>query len=179
MLKTNSIKLIMRAVVVIIISLLVVIILQTIVLMRDGHRAMTVLVPMTLGSTASVSTDSVNAEYLSLIATSMVSLRFNFTPKTIEWQYQSLSRFLSPAAYASLNTALHEEEKSMVEQNIMSSFAVTDVQPDIGSLQVKISGVLTRWVQGAEIAPAQTTFILQFENVNGTLVLSQWLEQKK
>lgn len=178
-LKTNSIKQLSRMVLVIFSGLLLIIILQTVTIMHSSRKAMTVLVPMNLGAPTSVSTDSVSYDYLSLIATSMVSLRFNFTPKSIKNQYQQLENFISPQTYATLTTELQREQTAMTQQNIMSSFAITDVQPDSNSLQVQVKGILTRWVQGAEINSVDAAFLLKFKNENGALILTDWLEQKR
>ena len=177
--KSHNAKLIIALLSGLIVFLLLIIALQTINTIRTSHHNTVILVPLRLDSPTTVSTDAVDPVYLTMMANSLVSLRFNFTPKTIHAQYQSIENLLAPDVYASLSHELITEEKSIDTQNIMSSFAIQETIPDVNNLSASVSGVLSRWVGGAKMEPANTKFLLKFKNVNGTLLLTDWLEEQK
>lgn len=175
----SNIKLVSKIVIGIFAALIMIIILLSITVLQSNKHRTVVLVPLTLNKPTTISTDSASPDYLTLMATSIVSMRFNFNPNTINDQYQAIEHYISPDSYTQIANDLDSEAKSMINQDIQSSFAVTSVQPDVDNLAVSVSGTLSRWVSGAALPTVQTTFLLKFKNQNGILFLTDWEEAKK
>ena len=144
-----------------------------------SHRSMVTLVPMNLNSPIEVSNNSISAEYLSQSALSFINLRLNFDPDTIDKNHQVILKFASTNSYPSLKKSLDTESSLVKEQGITSNFYVSDVHINRKNLSVIVSGRLIRSVSSKTLPSVNTKFQITFENNNGLLSVSKFVEEKQ
>lgn len=143
-----------------------------------SHRQMTVLVPMNLNSPMSVRNNAVSSQYLDENAISFINLRLNFDPDTIDENHKIILKFLSSDNYKSIRKALDQEAFLVKSQGISSSFYISNVEINKKTLSALISGTLVRSVSDKALKPAKVQFLISFENNDGLLTISKFVEEK-
>lgn len=145
---------------------------------RLSDRQSAWLVPLNLRNPTLVSTEGYSASYLASVAEAFVSLRLNFTPQTIKTNQQLLTRFFAPGSYSALKASLAKEAHEVKAQGISSSFALTDRFIDAAKQQVRLTGVLNRWVGGQRLPSVNATFVLTFTRHHGLIQIARFEEEK-
>lgn len=143
-----------------------------------SKRHEVVLVPMHMTSTASIGSEAVSSKYLTAFALSVVSLRMNFTPDTVDEQYSYLLNFISGYAYGGLKKQFLQEVTNIKKRKISSSFAVSNIELKPKKLVVLITGMLNRTVDTVKLAPKQISLELHFTNQNGALSVTEFKESQ-
>lgn len=143
-----------------------------------AHRQSTVVIPMGLKNPVAISSYDVSSEYLADMANSFVSLRLDFSPKTVDANHQILENYLASGSFADITKTLNAEALEVKNQEISSSFYVTGIQVDTRALVATVTGTLNRSVGQEHLAPANVTFLLKFENEHGILKIINFSEYK-
>ncbi len=143
-----------------------------------SHRSMTTLVPLNLNAPMTVSNDAISSQYLNESALSFINLRLNFDPDTIDSDHSIILRSVSPDSFNKIKTGLDQEAKLIKAQGISSNFYVDDIKINRKTLSVLVSGVLLRSVEEKPLKPITTQFQINFENQNGLLRITQFIEVK-
>lgn len=162
----------------VIITLMALLLLSVGLNYRLANRVAVRLVPMNLTQPVTISSTSVDANYLSMMAISVANLKLNVTPSTAKKQFTLLSAFISPGDVVSLNKVLQRDAKTIKTTGLTSSFAISDVQVNTHSLTVVLTGVLSRFEGGLALTPITTHVQVTFTNQNGVLQLQSFREVK-
>lgn len=162
----------------VIIALLIFLLLSIGLNYRLANRVAVRLVPMQLTQPVTVSTTAVDANYLSMMAVSVASLKLNVTPHTAKQQFKLLSVFIAPADYAQLNAVLLHDVKTIKSAGLTSSFAINSIRVNTQTLTVVLTGLLSRFEGGLALTPLLTHIDIAFINRNGVLQLTQLSEVK-
>ena len=144
-----------------------------------SKRETVILVPMQLTGNARVGNQTVSPNYLTNVALSLVSLRMNVTPETVDTQYHLLKRYIAPQDYVAISEQLQHESALIKKRDLTNSFSLQKVAIDTRRLRVQLSGVLSRSVGDVLLPKTWTTFDIQFDNDNGLLKAVSFEEVKK
>ncbi len=147
-------------------------------LWHQSNRRDIVLIPSSLQQKASITQDGVSASYLAAMAMMLTNDRLNITPKNVQGSNQNLLQFVDPEFYAAFKEQLVSDEKTIIDDQVVSSFYVNDIQSNPKALTVLVHGQLKRWVGERLIAHESKTYRLNFSK-NSTVLLLKSFEEVK
>ena len=157
-------------------GLLLLLLLLTGLCFHLSNRVAVRLVPLHLREPVTVSTNSVDPAYLSMMAVSLASLRLNVTPQTADKQLTLLAHFVAPSNYGALKAQLAHDAKLITTAGLTSSFAISNITLAPAKLAVQLEGQLTRFEGTLALKPVQAKVRLTFDNNNGVLQLRHFDE---
>lgn len=126
------------------------------------------------------SKSQVDVNYLEMMALFWMNLKLNVTPSTIIQQQAILLKYTTPKYYAHFRATLDKEQKVVTQQQVSSTFYpdVKAIKIDRSSLQVRVPGVLKRWINAVAMPEIAKTYLIQFHYSNGQLLLSGFRSQR-
>ena len=126
-------------------------------------------VPTMGGTSYTQSQMRLSPTYLEHVATDVMQLRLTFSADTIVARYEQLLSMVKPSALRAVRSAFNAEIKAVKKRNMQSVFYQDKALVDIKENQVKVSGFLQRVDDGVLLPKAHKTYLIQFNNVFGTV----------
>lgn len=123
-----------------------------------------------------VSQNQADASYLQQMALSLIALRLNVTPETVDASHEQLLAYVKPAAQNELKIRLAEDAKRIKDNNVNSSFYMTSVKVYPASSRVDVRGQLKTWIGDSKPYPELKQYVLKFEREDGISWLSHFGE---
>lgn len=105
--------------------------------------------------------------YLAHIALADVNLLSNWTPTTVERQYQRFLRRLTPAYYSQMQVQLFAEGERLSRQPETQALFVKKNPVVINGTAVELYGELKRWQGQTEVLSKRYVYRLDYEFVKG------------
>jgi len=132
----------------------------------------TILVPITLKRSATVSNFSVDATYLEAVGLALLQERYTVSPDTVHQQYETLLHHTDPRFYAAFKKALDTEEASIQREQFSSVFYTQKVIPNPKALRLSVTGRLKRFVGALGLPEKRMRYTVQFKLIDGRVWLS-------
>lgn len=123
--------------------------------------------PMLYNAPFAVSQNQADASYLQQMALSLIALRVNVTPETVDASHEQLLMYVRPASQNALKIKLAEDATRIKDNNVNSSFYMTSVKVYPGSSRVDVRGQLKTWIGDSKPYPELKQYVLQFERQDG------------
>ena len=95
---------------------------------RLQNEQKSIVTPMLFNAPFAVSQNQADASYLQQMALSLIALRLNVTPETVDASHEQLLSYVKPAAQNELKIRLAEDAKRIKDNNVNSSFYMTSVK---------------------------------------------------
>jgi type IV conjugative transfer system protein TraE len=111
--------------------------------------------------------NSVDSEYLKLMAQNFIFLRFNVNPHNIHSNNEALLAFVAPSAYREFAQTLLKDEKNFIEQELSSYFSITATIPNASQSSVVIRGTLHQSLGIKELEAKRVAFVIKFDIKDG------------
>lgn len=132
--------------------------------------------PMLYNAPFAVSQNQADASYLQQMALSLIALRVNVTPETVDASHEQLLTYVRPASQNVLKIRLAEDATRIKDNNVNSSFYMTSVKVYPGSSRVDVRGQLKTWIGDSRPYPELKQYVLQFERQDGVSWLAHFGE---
>lgn len=89
---------------------------------RLQNEQKSIVTPMLFNAPFAVSQNQADASYLQQMALSLIALRLNVTPETVDASHEQLLAYVKPAAQNELKIRLAEDAKRIKDNNVNSSY---------------------------------------------------------
>ena len=136
---------------------------------RLQNEQKSIVTPMLFNAPFAVSQNQGDASYLQQMALSLIALRLNVTPETVDASHEQLLAYVKPAAQ-------NEDAKRIKDNNVNSSFYMTSVKVYPASSRVDVRGQLKTWIGDSKPYPELKQYVLKFEREDGISWLSHFGE---
>tara|TARA_B100001094_G_scaffold269524_1_gene273768 strand:- start:5253 stop:5813 length:561 start_codon:yes stop_codon:yes gene_type:complete len=138
------------------------------------------VVPPTLSEPFTLSNQVVDESYLKQMSEYFLYLKVNVTPESVGRNYSQLLHYVDANSYAKVQPYLMEEAQRVKAQKISSMISISNIEISTETLQVKVSGILKKWVGSRALDEEQVTYLvtMQYNNVL-TLLGIQHIKNKK
>lgn len=143
---------------------------------RLQNKQKTVVTPMLFRAPFAVSQNQSDASYLQQMALSLIALRLNVTPETVNASHEQLLTYVRPAAQNDLKIKLAEDAKRIKDNNVNSAFYMTSVQVYPAISRVEVRGQLKTWIGDSKPYLDMKHYVLTFEREDGISWLSHFGE---
>lgn len=143
---------------------------------RLQNEQKTVVTPMLFRAPFAVSQNQSDASYLQQMALSLIALRLNVTPETVNASHEQLLTYVRPAAQNDLKIKLAEDAKRIKDNNVNSAFYMTSVHVYPAISRVEVRGQLKTWIGDSKPYPDMKHYVLTFEREDGISWLSHFGE---
>lgn len=143
---------------------------------RLQNEQKTVVTPMLFRAPFAVSQNQSDASYLQQMALSLIALRLNVTPETVNASHEQLLTYVRPAAQNDLKIKLAGDAKRIKDNNVNSAFYMTSVQVYPAISRVEVRGQLKTWIGDSKPYPDMKHYVLTFEREDGISWLSHFGE---
>ncbi|EJK1259037.1 type IV conjugative transfer system protein TraE [Salmonella enterica] len=143
---------------------------------RLQNEQKVVVTPMLFNAPFAVSQNQADASYLQQMALSLIALRLNVTPETVDASHEQLLTYARPASQNELKVKLAEDAKRIKDNNVNSAFYMTSVKvyPAIGRVDVR--GQLKTWIGDSKPYPELKQYVLKFDRQDGISWLNHFGE---
>lgn len=109
-----------------------------------------------------------SSEYLVNVALSDLSLISNFTPETVQTQYERFLNRTTESLYASQGTSLRAEAKQLRSDATTQAFFPNDkTRVNEDGTKVEVSGTLIRWIADREVVRQPVTYVIAYSVFRG------------
>ena len=125
---------------------------------RLQNEQKSIVTPMLFNAPFAVSQNQADASYLQQMALSLIALRLNVTPETVDASHEQLLAYVKP------------------DNNVNSSFYMTSVKVYPASSRVDVRGQLKTWIGDSKPYPELKQYVLKFEREDGISWLSHFGE---
>lgn len=146
---------------------------------RLQNEQKVVVTPMLFSAPFAVSQNQADASYLQQMALSLIALRLNVTPETVDASHEQLMTFVRPASQNALKVKLAEDAKRIKDNNVNSAFYMTSVRVYPSSNRVDVRGQLKTWIGDSKPYAELKDYVLQFDRHDGISWLSHFGEITK
>lgn len=143
---------------------------------RLQNEQKSIVTPMNFRAPFAISQNQGDASYLQQWALSLIALRVNVTPETVDAAHEQLLMFARPAAQNALKIKLAEDAKRIKDNNVNSAFYMTSIKVYPASNRVDVRGQLKTWIGDSKPYPELKQYILKFEPDAGISWLSNFGE---
>jgi len=143
---------------------------------RLQNEQKTIVTPMLFNAPFAVSQNQADASYLQQQALSLIALRVNVTPETVDASHEQLLTYVRPASQNALKIKLAEDGKRIKDNNVNSAFYMTSVKVYPASNRVDVRGQLKTWIGDSKPYPELKQYVLKFERQDGISWLSHFGE---
>lgn len=169
--KTN--KLYLR----LLIGAVIVILVQAITnLVLANKQKLTIQVPGSSTETQLwVSSRAMSVDLLDVYSRDVITLGLNFTPETIETNFENLLRLFTPSLRSILSTDLDETVTRVKKNGISQSFFVDSVKVILASQTVYVRGFKKVYVNSQEIENKEQVYRIQFVTNNFTGKVNEFM----
>lgn len=133
-------------------------------------------IPPHISKAFSVSNFGVSDGYLQDMTSFLVQLRFNVTPTSAQYQFNTLLGYVSSPLYGDIRAQLVKEVELIQQEHLSSVFYPTSIDVDNKHLIVKVSGQMKRLVGAELMSEVKETYKITFVYEYGLLKITS-LEQ--
>ncbi len=137
------------------------------------------LIPSVIEKPMVIGRDYVDSGYLSEMADRVMWLRLNVSPSTAERNFGLLMKMVNPNQVSELNVILEREVKQIQKSGLSSAFYIKGVSIDEKNMNVKVGGLLTKWVDSRELPSQEKTYVIDFSLRFGAFQLESIREIKE
>lgn len=130
------------------------------------------ITPPIISKAFSISGSQVDESYLAQMGEYFLYLKLNVTPANVEKQYSRLLDYVSSDYWSSIQPRLVREANELRKSNISNTFNVTDIKVDLAAMQVRMDGMLKRYVGSRALAPEGATYTVALNYANGVLTIT-------
>jgi len=141
--------------------------------------ARTVVTPPNIKQSFWVSNTAVSKEYLQEMAYWYAGLALNITPTGINYQNELFLKYAAPSEYGRLKQEATSRAEFLKKNQTSSQFAIENISVDEKRMRVALSGKLYTWVAEKRAGMRDTTFMIGFQYINGTLYVSDFRETSR
>ena len=142
-------------------------------LIRYAHKEHEVhFIPPAVSEGFSLSSSGVSESYLHDMTLFLVQLRFNVTPSSGNYQFNTLLRYVAPSLYGVLRAQLVNEVEQMKKEHLSSAFYCSAIEINTQQLQVKVAGQMKRFVGAEQMSELKETYLFHFSYEQGLLKIT-------
>ena len=141
------------------------------------HHSEIRYIPMT-SNAFTLSSNNVDSAYLDAVSMSILSLKLNVNPKTVEASHQHLLSYVASNHYAAFSKTLSQEKEVIVEDDMSSSFYLESIASNPNDLASDVSGTLHRFVGTRAIEPVKVHYRLSYDYQNGRIQIKSFEEKE-
>lgn len=176
----NATNKIAAIIIVVLLVLLVLSLVSTIYLVVRNHQLATqqqvIVTPMTYDAPFAISQARSSANHLQMMALSLMALRLNVSPETVDAQHEFLLSYIKPGAQPDFKIILAQEAQRIKDNEVNSAFYQTHVQAFPDQNRVDIQGVLKTWIGNAAPTSELKHYGLQLTYDNGITHIERFVE---
>ncbi len=129
------------------------------------------ITPPIISKAFSISGSQVDESYLAQMGEYFLYLKLNVTPANVERQYSRLLDYVSSDYWSSIQPRLVREANEIRKSNISNTFNVTGIKVDLAAMEVRMDGMLKRYVGSRALAPERATYTVALSYVSGVLTI--------
>ena len=121
----------------------------------------------------------IDPEYVETLGSFFVSLAYNVTPRTIEYQTKKLLKWVHPKVHGELETEMARLAKRIQRENVSMYFSPSRILTDTGGdgiPSVAVVGEVTRKVGSTETRREQIAVVMRFTIAAGKVYLTAFYE---
>lgn len=115
--------------------------------------------------------------YLAHVAIADVNLHSNWTPTSVQRQYQRFLRRLTPAYYAEMQVELFADGERLSRQPETQALFIKQNPVVINGTKVELFGEIKRWQGRTEVLDVRYKFTMEYEFVRGVPYLRRMTKQ--
>lgn len=161
--------------------LLLVLSLATSLWLAIDNRALrstrsTIVTPMGYDAPFAIAEQRASPAYLQMMALSLLALRLNVSPETVDAQHQFLLGFVRPGAQPDFKVTLAGEAKRIKQNEVNSAFYHSQVNVVPGSRVVDIRGLLKTWIGNGKPSAELKHYRLSLNYADGVTSIERFLE---
>lgn len=143
---------------------------------RLQNEQKSIVTPMLFKAPFAVSQNQSDASYLQQMALSLIALRLNVTPETVDASHEQLLAYVKPVAQNALKIKLAEDALRIKHNNVNSSFYMTSVKVYPANSRVDVRGQLKTWIGDSKPYPELKQYVMTFERQDGISWLNHFGE---
>ena len=112
-------------------------------------------------------TYGVSPDYMEALALGDMSLILSFTPANVEAQYARFQNRLTSDLFATQQSALKVQAKTMKDDNITQAFFPERAKMSPDGAKVEVTGLMIRWMGDKESIRSSLTYVLTYKAFKG------------
>ncbi|MRT06054.1 type IV conjugative transfer system protein TraE [Ewingella americana] len=151
-------------------------VIQGVNIYRLLNEQKSIVTPMLFNAPFAVSQNQADASYLQQMALSLIALRVNVTPETVDASHEQLLAYVRPASQNALKIKLAEDGKRIKDNNVNSAFYMINVKVYPSSSRVDVRGQLKTWIGDSKPYPEFKQYVMKFERQDGVSWLTHFGE---
>lgn len=161
----------------VVLSMIVIQVIQLFGILYAINQQTVVIVPTSEFSKKFVVKNGVaNLSYVDTMSRYFMELLLNYTPKTIEENYNLLANFISPDLYPSLRKQLDVRVANVQQTQASQVFYITQVAIDPNSKKVRVIGNLERIINNQVVFNNAVTYELDYTIEDGRFFVTSLKE---
>ncbi|MBU0993382.1 MAG: type IV conjugative transfer system protein TraE [Proteobacteria bacterium] len=150
--------------------------------MASANRALkyqrTIILPPKVDHRIEITGNAVNDDYLKMYTRYILDLLLNYTPKTIQFNFNDLLALASPELYPELQANLLKISDNVEKLRITSVFFPSNIIIDQEKNSITVKGRRKQFSHIAKIEESDRNYYLRYEINNGRFNLSNIQEQE-
>ncbi|MBU0991731.1 MAG: type IV conjugative transfer system protein TraE [Proteobacteria bacterium] len=150
--------------------------------MVSANRALkyqrTIILPPKVDHRIEISGNAVNDDYLKMYTRYILELLLNYTPKTVQFNFNDLLSLVSPELYQELQSNLFKIVDNVEKLRITSVFYPSNIIIDQEKKYITIRGRRKQFSHFAKIEESERNYYLRYEITNGRFFLTNIQEQE-
>lgn len=136
----------------------------------------TILLPMTLTKSFSVSGKEVSEEYLELISRDLIQSILNITPNNYEYNKEAILKLVHPSFYGALKQQLDTLSEDVKQRQISIYFLPAEMKVSNEELTSEITGYLETRIGLKEVGKLLKKYRMKFDYTGSQLTLKEFYE---
>lgn len=148
-------------------------------LIQMAGTTKTVVVPPNIEDPFWVTQEQIDPEYVETLGSFLVSLSYNVTPSSVEYQTKKLLKWVHPKVHGELETEMARLAKRIQRENVSMYFSPSRILTDTGGdgiPSVAVVGEVTRKVGSTETRREQIAVVMRFTIAAGKVYLTAFYE---
>ncbi|WP_018871444.1 TraE/TraK family type IV conjugative transfer system protein [Thioalkalivibrio sp. ALgr3] len=139
----------------------------------------TVVVPPNIDDPFWITQEEVDRKYIESLGMFLVSLGYNVTPSSIEYQTEYFMEWVHPSVHGELRSDMVRLANRITRENASMYFSPIRVEVDRGGEgipRVAVTGDVTRKVGRRETSTERVSVVMSFTVVGGRVYLTRYIE---
>ncbi|ARB91028.1 type IV conjugative transfer system protein TraE [Legionella longbeachae] len=148
--------------------------LTVVFLLQYAHNKHEIhFIPPHISKEFSISHTGISESYLRDMTSFLVQLRFNVTPTSAHYQFNTLLGYVDSSLYGVIRAQLVKEVELIQQEHLSSVFYPILIELDCKGLTAKVSGQMKRSVGAELMSEVKETYLIHFAYEQGLLKITR------